>query len=437
MDTNKTGEFISSLRKEKGLTQTELAQKLNISNRTVSKWENADGYPDITILPELSKILGVSVDELLNGEKAYEKENIPIKFEAVFKESKKEWQKTFKYTMDKVSKQGNSHIVVFLIGLLVYLIAKTNIFQIKYDFVNNIYKGLGIAFIIFALILVLYPIYTARVHLKSLKLRYNEIPRKRCVFSDKIYLEMGDDARGRMYYNYEDITSFIISEDIYVIIFNKRVYVYLPKSSIKSEEQNGFESLIASYCKDVYDTSSVKKRNKIFKALYIILIVITVAVFGTYHYITNPQYFYNNIYEKQQYYFDNKAEFNRGLENVENDKQLQKEVKNDGYAAYYGDKYITLDKIGDVDVTKLSVCFDSYYDEGDYYSGYVYYEGDGIPTPKDMNFEESEIDKAKQNYIEDEKVYLIGKEKNGAFTRNEWFLAVELEDNWYYCEFHA
>ena len=76
-------------------------------------------------------------------------------------------------------------------------------------------------------------------------------------------------------------------------------------------------------------------------------------------------------------------------------------MKNDGYAAYYGDKYITLDKIGDVDVTKLSVCFDSYYDEGDYYSGYVYYEGDGIPTPKDMNFEESEIDKAKQNYIED------------------------------------
>lgn len=70
MDAINTGGFICKLRKEKGLTQAALAEKLNISNRTVSKWENGDGFPDITILPELSEALGVSVDELLKGERA-------------------------------------------------------------------------------------------------------------------------------------------------------------------------------------------------------------------------------------------------------------------------------------------------------------------------------------------------------------------------------
>lgn len=69
MDAQTTGKFIGLLRKEKGMTQAALADKLNISNRTVSKWENGDGFPDITILPELAEILGVSVDELLKGKK--------------------------------------------------------------------------------------------------------------------------------------------------------------------------------------------------------------------------------------------------------------------------------------------------------------------------------------------------------------------------------
>lgn len=70
MDSKKVGSFIAELRKQKGYTQTTLAEILNVSNRTVSKWENGDGYPDITILPEIAKNLGVTVDELLNGEKA-------------------------------------------------------------------------------------------------------------------------------------------------------------------------------------------------------------------------------------------------------------------------------------------------------------------------------------------------------------------------------
>lgn len=69
MDSKKIGGFISALRKEKGYTQATLAEILSVSNRTVSKWENGDGYPDITILPDIAKALGVTVDELLAGEK--------------------------------------------------------------------------------------------------------------------------------------------------------------------------------------------------------------------------------------------------------------------------------------------------------------------------------------------------------------------------------
>ena len=70
MDSKKTGGFIAALRKEKGYTQATLAEILSVSNRTVSKWENGDGYPDITILPDIAEALDVSVDELLAGEKA-------------------------------------------------------------------------------------------------------------------------------------------------------------------------------------------------------------------------------------------------------------------------------------------------------------------------------------------------------------------------------
>ena len=68
MDQKKIGSFVTALRKEKGLTQKELAERLFISDKTVSKWETGKGLPDITLLEPLSAALGVSVTELLAGE---------------------------------------------------------------------------------------------------------------------------------------------------------------------------------------------------------------------------------------------------------------------------------------------------------------------------------------------------------------------------------
>ena len=59
---------VAKLRKKLGITQSELADMLNVSNKAVSKWENGGGYPEITLLPALSEILGVSVDYLLKGD---------------------------------------------------------------------------------------------------------------------------------------------------------------------------------------------------------------------------------------------------------------------------------------------------------------------------------------------------------------------------------
>lgn len=69
MDQIKIGKFISELRKEKGFTQEQLAEKLGVTQKSVSRWETGKNMPDLSILQPLSSELGISVAELLDGEK--------------------------------------------------------------------------------------------------------------------------------------------------------------------------------------------------------------------------------------------------------------------------------------------------------------------------------------------------------------------------------
>lgn len=62
-----TGAVIKKLREEKHMTQAELAEKICVSDKTISKWETAKGYPDISLLEPLAKVLGVSITELISG----------------------------------------------------------------------------------------------------------------------------------------------------------------------------------------------------------------------------------------------------------------------------------------------------------------------------------------------------------------------------------
>lgn len=68
MDCAKIGKLIYTLRKERELTQRQLADLMNISDKAISKWERGLGCPDVSLLPELSKIFGVNLEELLSGE---------------------------------------------------------------------------------------------------------------------------------------------------------------------------------------------------------------------------------------------------------------------------------------------------------------------------------------------------------------------------------
>ena len=68
MDQYVTGTIIRKLRESKHMTQSELAERLNVSDKAVSKWENGKGYPDISLIQPLADVLGISVIELLQGE---------------------------------------------------------------------------------------------------------------------------------------------------------------------------------------------------------------------------------------------------------------------------------------------------------------------------------------------------------------------------------
>jgi len=105
------GKFISSCRKEKGLTQRQLAEKLNITDRAVSKWETGKSVPDASIMLDLCEILGITVNELLSGERIT-MENYQKKVDENIIEMKKENE-----TVNKAARAGFGVTLVILLVL--------------------------------------------------------------------------------------------------------------------------------------------------------------------------------------------------------------------------------------------------------------------------------------------------------------------------------
>ena len=92
MDMKRTGELIAAARREKGLTQRELAERLHVSDRTVSKWERGAGFPDVSILERLAAALELNVLDLLRGERTEERD-----VEAALKEAMEAYPRYFFY----------------------------------------------------------------------------------------------------------------------------------------------------------------------------------------------------------------------------------------------------------------------------------------------------------------------------------------------------
>ena len=72
MNQKKIGSFLKELRKEKGITQEEFAENLNVSGRTVSRWETGVNMPDISLLVDIAEFFNVSIPEIINGERKSE-----------------------------------------------------------------------------------------------------------------------------------------------------------------------------------------------------------------------------------------------------------------------------------------------------------------------------------------------------------------------------
>ena len=100
MDQIKIGKFIAECRKKKNLTQAQLAEKLNITDRAVSKWETGKAMPDSDIMLGLCYILGISVNELLCGEKIDTEQKSEQLNELIFQMAKNEerYHKRFRYS---------------------------------------------------------------------------------------------------------------------------------------------------------------------------------------------------------------------------------------------------------------------------------------------------------------------------------------------------
>lgn len=120
MNCEKIGKFIATSRKQKGLTQTELADRLNITDRAVSKWERGKGCPDISLLEDLSKILDVSIIELLRGEKTNKKQKLE-KAELIY--SMNYAKESMKIKMYKIL----NNIIITLIFVVILSLAFNNL----------------------------------------------------------------------------------------------------------------------------------------------------------------------------------------------------------------------------------------------------------------------------------------------------------------------
>ena len=136
MNQEKIGKFIAKCRKEKSFTQSQLADKLNISNKAISKWETGRGIPDASIMLELCTYLGITVNELLSGEKLEEgeyKEKANENIINIAKESEK-------------NKKVKNKIIIVLTIIIIFsiLLLITNIiyrnFEVTLEYDNRLIK---------------------------------------------------------------------------------------------------------------------------------------------------------------------------------------------------------------------------------------------------------------------------------------------------------
>lgn len=189
MDQEKIGKFISKLRKEKNLTQEEFAEKLGVTGKSVSRWENGKCMPDLSLLIPISKELGITVNELISGEHI----------------EKKDYQEHMEYnfinTLIMLKKKSLNVVKGVLVVMAILCFAGLSFILIKE------YKQS--------------PVYLA----------YDEIDFKICNYNDK-------------YYKMTIKTNF---DDLGLRVETKKTDDTLILKTYRTREENGNEDLLSNY----------------------------------------------------------------------------------------------------------------------------------------------------------------------------------------------
>ena len=133
MDLQKIGAFLKELRNENGMTQEQLSEKLNVSRRTVSRWETGTNMPDLDLLIELADLYTVDLRELLNGERKREKMN---------KELEETVLQVAEYSNAEKTRSAKIVTVYFVIGIIgLFVNAIVNFMELGDTFWIGFVKG--------------------------------------------------------------------------------------------------------------------------------------------------------------------------------------------------------------------------------------------------------------------------------------------------------
>ena len=171
MDQIKIGGFLKDLRKEKGITQEQLAEKLGVSGRTISRWETGNNMPDISLLVEIAEFFDVSIPEIIKGERKSEdmKEETKEVAETMSDYAKAEKEQLVK-SIRNMSIIGLAALLFFMVLNITGAYERNNLFRYAY----------GISETLIYVTVVMFPLYTtgllSKLRINRTNYKFNSIP---------------------------------------------------------------------------------------------------------------------------------------------------------------------------------------------------------------------------------------------------------------------
>lgn len=248
MNNEKIGLFIAKLRKDKKMTQMDLADKLHITDRAVSKWERGICMPDVSLLSELSIILDISIAELLNGEKSNKK----IDNEKIIN--------TINYTKNDIRKR-TMKIVDYVVSIIIIIIS---IFLININIRSEYYLNKSYKSINFPTSVI--PIVREYINIiKNDSGNYSEEEYQSIMgyinsIENTVDFEKDEKLMNKSEYTYNDIISVIENNYSYAVMINTMYYNTIYKMIVKKDfSKIDNYAIYTSISNDYYSSSALLK----------------------------------------------------------------------------------------------------------------------------------------------------------------------------------